>query len=280
LSLLKKENDLRRAIERDEFKLYYQPIHNLQTNEIIEFEALIRWEHPEKGLILPAEFIPIAEETGLIISIGKWVLKESCRQMSIWQNDFPHFPDLGISVNLSAKELLQADLASQLEQVLQESGIPARCLKFEVTESSVMENADTALKILREFKKLGVRISSDDFGTGYSSLSYLNKFPFDSLKIDRSFVGKMDSDAKSEEIVRAILRLAENLNLEVVAEGIETEDQLARLIEFGCVYGQGFYFSKPVISQTATELLIASRNKLPSIRNINPVVIFESTEIQ
>jgi diguanylate cyclase (GGDEF)-like protein/PAS domain S-box-containing protein len=280
LSLLKKESDLRRAIERDEFKLYYQPIHNLQTNEITEFEALIRWEHPEKGLVSPADFIPIAEETGLIISIGKWVLEESCRQMSIWQKEFPHFPDLGISINLSAKQLLQGDFAKQLELILQESGISASRVKLEVTESSVMENADTALKILREFKKLGVRISSDDFGTGYSSLSYLNKFPFDSLKIDRSFVGKIDSDAKSEEIIRAILRLAENLNLEVVAEGIETVDQLNRLMEFGCVYGQGFYFSKPVISQTATDLLIASPNRILSAGNVNPSQIFESLEIQ
>ncbi len=186
LNLLQIENDLRRAIERNEFKVYYQPIVNFETNRVSEFEALIRWEHPEQGLISPLDFIPLAEETGLIVPIGKWVLEESCRQIVQWQEKSP--APLSISVNLSAKQLMHSDIAGQIKEIIEETGINPRRLKLEITESAVMENAEVALQILSELCALGVRISSDDFGTGYSSLSYLHRFPFDRLKIDRSFI--------------------------------------------------------------------------------------------
>ncbi len=260
INLLQMENDLRRAIERGEFKLVYQPIVLLDAPLIEEFEALIRWEHPEKGCIPPNDFIYIAEETGLIIPIGEWVLQESCRQICEWQKQFGFDKQLAVSVNLSAKQLMHPNLIKQIREVLRETKLCPSCLKLEVTESMVMDNAELALEVLSELCALGVRLSTDDFGTGYSSLSYLNRFPFERLKIDRTFVGKMDTDAKSEEIVRTIIRLAENLNLEVVAEGIENEQQFQRLHELGCHYGQGYLFSKPVSKEDAETLLIGGLN--------------------
>lgn len=254
MNLLQTENDLRRAIERQEFRVFYQPIVMLETGETNEFEALIRWEHPEHGFISPNDFIPIAEETGLIIPIGEWVLEESCRQISDWRKRF-HNKQIAVSVNLSAKQLMHPTLIKKVKDIMQNSNLPPEFLKLEVTESMVMDNADIALEVLSELCALGVRLSTDDFGTGYSSLSYLHKFPFERLKIDRSFIGKMDSDPKSEEIVRTILTLAENLHLEVVAEGIETEAQFLRLRELGCRLGQGFLFSKPVSGANAEKLV-------------------------
>lgn len=260
INLLQMENDLRRAIERNEFKLYYQPIVSLNAPEIEEFEALIRWQHPDKGFIPPNDFIYIAEETGLIIPIGEWVLQESCRRIRDWQKQFGYDRHLAVSVNLSAKQLMHPNLIKQIRKVLKETNLCPSCLKLEVTESMVMDNAELALEVLTEICALGVRLSTDDFGTGYSSLSYLNRFPFERLKIDRSFVGKMDTDAKSEEIVRTIIKLAENLNLEVVAEGIENEHQFSRLRELGCHYGQGYLFSRPVSKKDAEKLLIEGLN--------------------
>ncbi len=255
LNLLQIENDMRRAIERDEFKVYYQPIVDLETQTISEFEALIRWEHPEQGLIPPVDFIPLAEETGLIIPIGKWVLAESCRQIVQWQQQSISPIPLSISVNLSAKQLMHSDLSSQIKDIIAETGINPRSLKLEVTESVVMENAEIALQILSELCALGVRLSSDDFGTGYSSLSYLHRFPFDRLKIDRSFITKMDQDTKSEEIVRSIIILAKNLKMEVVAEGIENEKQYQQLFELGCKLGQGYLFARPLAKAGVEEIL-------------------------
>jgi diguanylate cyclase (GGDEF)-like protein/PAS domain S-box-containing protein len=253
MNLLQMENDLRKAIERREFKVFYQPIVNLETAETDEFEALIRWERPE-GFISPNDFIPVAEETGLIVPIGEWVLEESCRQISDWRQMFPN-KQLSVSVNLSAKQLMHPNLIRQVKEIMQKGSLPPECLKLEVTESMVMDNAEIALEVLSELCALGVRLSTDDFGTGYSSLSYLHRFPFERLKIDRSFIGKMDSDTKSEEIVRTILTLAENLRLEVVAEGIETEKQFLRLRELGCRLAQGFLFSKPVAALEAENIL-------------------------
>lgn len=255
MHILQMENDLRRAIERKEFQLFYQPIMSLRSPEIAEFEALIRWERSENVFVPPSEFIPIAEETGLIIQIGEWVLQESCRQIAKWRKQFGYEKRLSVSVNLSAKQLMHPNLVKQVRDVLTETNLCPSCLKLEVTESMVMDNAELALEVLSELCSLGVRLSTDDFGTGYSSLSYLNRFPFERLKIDRSFVGKMDTDAKSEEIVRTIIRLAENLNLEVVAEGIENERQFHRLRELGCHYGQGYFLSKPVNFDLAGEML-------------------------
>lgn len=256
VNLLQVENDLRRAIDRKEFQVYYQPIIRLETEEVCEFEALLRWNHPEHGLVAPNEFIPVAEESGLIVPIGKWILEESCRQIAKWQKDFPAHINLAVSVNLSTKQLMHPDLTAQVNKFMQKNELSPRCLKLEVTETTVMENADLAFEILSELCALGIHISSDDFGTGYSSLSYLHRFPFECLKIDRSFVGKMDKDAKSEEIVRSIITLAQNLHLDVVAEGIETESQLKLLRLLGCRAGQGYLFSKPVNAEYAERLLI------------------------
>ncbi len=256
INLLQMENDLRRAIERNEFRIYYQPIISLASPEIEEFEALIRWQHPENGFIPPDDFIYIAEETGLIVPIGEWVLRESCRQIREWQELFNFKKKLSVSVNLSAKQLMHPNLIKQVRDILRETKFCPSCLKLEVTESMVLDNDELALEVLSELNALGVRLSTDDFGTGYSSLSYLSRFPFERLKIDRSFVGKMDTDAKSEGIVRTIIKLAENLNLEAVAEGIENERQFHRLRELGCQYGQGYLFSKPVNAADAENLLI------------------------
>ncbi len=260
INLLKVETDLRRAIERGEFRAHYQPIVALETGEIREFESLIRWKHPEKGMISPNEFIFIAEETGLIIPMGKWILEESCRQLKEWQ-ELQTTEPLSISVNLSAKQLMHPSLIAQVKEVLEKTSLDPQYLKLEVTESTVMEHSETALRVLSELQNLGVRLSTDDFGTGFSSLSYLHRFPFDRLKIDRSFINTMDQDTKSGEIVRTILMLAQNLNIETVAEGIETSQQLGQLRELGCNFGQGYLFSKPVTAVEAEKLI---KEGLPS----------------
>ena len=255
VNLLRVETDLRRAIERGEFRVYYQPIVSLRTGEVREFESLIRWEHPERGTIPPNEFIGIAEETGLIIPIGQWILEESCRQLKEWRQDFQAAEQLSISVNLSAKQLMHPLLVAQVKAALGKTSLDPYFLKLEVTESTVMEYSETALGVLSELRKLGVCLSTDDFGTGFSSLSYLHRFPFERLKIDRSFINKMDCDPKSGEIVRTILMLAQNLNIETVAEGIETPEQLHLLIALGCSLGQGYLFSKPVTATDARKLI-------------------------
>lgn len=255
MNLLQLETDLRRALERNEFEVNYQPIVSLETGKIVEFEALLRWRHPEHGLVSPNQFITVAEETGLIVPIGKWILEEACRQTAEWQNRFPEYKTLPVSVNLSAKQLMHPNLTNQIKEVLFYSGLNPKCLQLEVTESTVMEHHETALKVLQELHQIGIHLSTDDFGTGYSSLSYLHRFPFDRLKIDRSFINKMDSETKSCAIVRTLLLLAQNLELEVVAEGIETESQLHQLQKLECGFGQGYLFSKPVNSAEAEKLL-------------------------
>lgn len=259
LNLLQVETDLRHAVERSEFEVFYQPIVDLQTGRIAEFEALIRWRHPKHGLVLPNEFIAAAEETGLIIPIGRWILAESCRQIAEWQScvDYP----LAVSVNLSAKQLMHPNLTAQVAKILDESGLAPSQLKLEVTESTVMEHGDHSHGVLSALDALGVSLSTDDFGTGYSSLSYLQRFPFHRLKIDRSFIDKMDEDNKSKAIVKTILMLGENLGIGVVAEGIETEKQLRLLLSLGCRLGQGFLFSRPLDARRA-EKLLAERTPL------------------
>ncbi|CAN5762204.1 hypothetical protein BH18ACI4_BH18ACI4_20770 [soil metagenome] len=242
---LQLENDLRRAIERKEFEVYYQPIISLADDEISGFEALVRWNHPDRGLVLPSEFIPTAEETGLIVDIGRQVLHESCRQLREWQSTICQKP-LTMSVNLSGKQFAQPDLVAQVKETLDETGLDAKYLKLEITESVVMENAEVATAMLKQLCALGVHLSIDDFGTGYSSLSYLHRFPVKALKIDRSFIGRMGPDGENSEIVRTINTLANNLGMGVVAEGVETADQLAQLKAIRCTLGQGYLFSRPL----------------------------------
>jgi diguanylate cyclase (GGDEF)-like protein len=253
VALLKLENDLRRAIERQEFRVYYQPIISLETNQIAGFEALVRWEHPERGLVPPAEFIPLSEETGLITEIGQWVLKEACHQMRQWQIAYQR--PLTVSVNLSGKQFIQPNLIEQIKTILRETDFDPHWLRLEITESVVMENAEAAATMLLQLRDIGVHLSIDDFGTGYSSLSYLHRFPVTTLKIDRSFIGRMGEGDENSEIVRTIMTLASNLGMEVVAEGIETEEQLALLCALKCEYGQGYLFSRPVTAEMAAAMI-------------------------
>jgi diguanylate cyclase (GGDEF)-like protein/PAS domain S-box-containing protein len=254
VELMRLETDLRRALARDEFRLHYQPIISLETWRISGFEALLRWEHPEQGIISPLTFIPLAEETGLIIPIGQWVLREACRQARVWQDQFPSDPPLSISVNLSGKQFLQADLIERVEEILIETGLDASSLEMEITESAIIENIDSATLILRQLKTIGIRISLDDFGTGYSSLSYLHRFPIDTIKIDRSFVSRMNSP-KNSEIVRTIVTLAGNLGLRVIAEGVETREQIIQLTGLNCDLVQGYLLSKPIDGEAMRDLI-------------------------
>ncbi|HEX8558044.1 MAG TPA: EAL domain-containing protein [Pyrinomonadaceae bacterium] len=252
---LRLENDLRRAAERGEFMVYYQPIVSLDADRVAGFEALVRWEHPERGFVPPTEFIPVAEETGMIVEIGQWVLRESCRQMREWQRRSFDNRLLTISVNLSSKQFLQPNLIGCVKQTLHETDLDPRCLKLEITESIMMENAETASAMLVQLRSLGVQLSIDDFGTGYSSLSYLHRFPVNTLKIDRSFVARMGDAGENSEIVHTILTLASNLGMDVIAEGVETKGQLAQLKAMGCPYGQGYLFSRPVDAAGAGALV-------------------------
>lgn len=255
ISRLQIESDLRRALERKEFEVYYQPIMKLEDGGVSGFEALIRWQHPEKGLVSPAEFIPVAEDTELIIPIGHWVLFEACRQVRQWQLAFPNDTPLTISVNLSGKQFKQPDLVGQVKQILYQTGLDPHCLRLEITESMVMEDAEAATAMLRQLRSLNVQLSIDDFGTGYSSLSYLHRFPVNILKIDKSFVGRMSVDEESLGIVETIITLASKLKMDVVAEGIETNEQWDKLKAFQCQYGQGYLFSKPVPAVDACKLV-------------------------
>jgi diguanylate cyclase (GGDEF)-like protein/PAS domain S-box-containing protein len=255
MQLLQIETDLRRAIDRGEFYLDYQPIISLATGEVRSLEALVRWRHPERGVVSPAEFIPVAEETGLIIPLGQWVLNEACRQMREWQMRGLPTGQTAISVNLSGRQFSQSDLLEQVGAALRESGLPAGSLKLEITESMVMENVETAIAVLGQLRALGVELAIDDFGTGYSSLSYLHRFPINTLKIDRSFVTRMTDNTENAEIVRTIITLARSLEMDVVAEGVETRAQLRQLRSLDCDFGQGYLFSKPVAAEAILELM-------------------------
>lgn len=250
VALLQLENDLRRAIERQEFEVYYQPITCLENDEISGFEALVRWNHPERGLVGPSDFIPTAEETGLIVDIGRLVLRESCRQLQEWQSTICQRP-ITMSVNLSGKQFAQPDLVAQVKEILDETGLDPKYLKLEITESVVMENAEVARTMLSQLCRLGVHLCIDDFGTGYSSLSYLHRFPVKTLKIDRSFIGRMGPNGENAEVVKTINTLANNLGMVVVAEGVETDAQLTQLKSMRCRFGQGYLFSPPLIAEAA-----------------------------
>ncbi|HEY9889357.1 MAG TPA: EAL domain-containing protein, partial [Candidatus Obscuribacterales bacterium] len=253
------ENDLRHAIKREEFRLHYQPIVSLSTGKIISFEALVRWQHPTRGLLYPMAFIEVAEETGLIAAIDLWVLQEACRQLQQWHTQSPEFANLSISVNLSGKQFSQPDLIDQIDYALASAGLAGKYLKLEVTESVLIENNALAVQTLNAFRNRNIQVCMDDFGTGYSSLSYLHQFPVDILKIDKSFILNLNfnqATSRDYEIVKAIINLALNLNLEVVAEGIENRDVLAYLRQNKCQLGQGHFFSPAVDREGATQLLL------------------------
>jgi diguanylate cyclase (GGDEF)-like protein/PAS domain S-box-containing protein len=252
---LQLETDLRGALLRQEFILNYQPIVELETGSLRGFEALIRWNHPKHGLISPAEFIPVAEETGLIVSLGEWVLNEACYQLRSWHDLYPERPPLQMCVNLSAKQFLQSDLIEQIKNLLKKIKIAPRSLKLEITESTVMENVDKGIGLMQQIRSLGIELSVDDFGTGYSSLSYLPHFPLDTLKIDRSFVTQMSTNRENVEVVRAVIALAKSLQMDTVAEGVETNAHWQQLQSLGCSYGQGYFFSVPVDAAQANELV-------------------------
>jgi EAL domain-containing protein (putative c-di-GMP-specific phosphodiesterase class I) len=247
--------ELHQAIARNQMELFYQPIVNLQTRCAVGFEALLRWRHPDYGLIQPLDFIPIAEDTGLIIPLGNWVLRQAAAQLKIWQAAFPLTPALSMNVNVSVKQLAGPQLAHVVAGLLSETGIPPETFNLEITESALIPELDSVQNILSGLRDLHVGLKLDDFGTGYSSLSCLRTLQFDSLKIDRSFVQRLNLDAESCAIVETILSLAGSLHMTVVAEGIQTEEQRATLLRLGCETGQGFLFSKPVAAEAAERAL-------------------------
>jgi EAL domain-containing protein (putative c-di-GMP-specific phosphodiesterase class I)/ActR/RegA family two-component response regulator len=245
------------ALQREEFQVYYQPQVNVQTGKIISAEALIRWRHPEKGLISPAQFIPSAEATGFIVQLGEWVLQTACRQIQVWQN--AGFSGLRVAVNLSARQFHQPDLSSRVAQILAEIGVEPSSLELELTESLMVEDAPSAIATLRQLKSLGVSISIDDFGTGYSSLSYLAQYPFDTLKIDRCFISNITQGCTNAAIVKAIIQMAHSLCLEVIAEGVETEAEKDFLGRYKCDTMQGYLFSPPLPAGDFEQLLAARK---------------------
>ncbi|MBD1803915.1 EAL domain-containing response regulator [Microcoleus sp. FACHB-SPT15] len=255
MELLQLETDLQQAIKSQQLFVFYQPIVSLFTGTITGFEALVRWQHPTRGLVSPTAFITLAEETGLIIPLGLWVLQEACQQLRVWQQQFPHYSSLNISVNLSGIQLAQPDLLESIDEVLARVGLSSHCLKLEITESMLVEDFDSAVTVLQQLQERQIQVCLDDFGTGYSSLSYLHRLPIDILKIDRSFINPGEGNGKNLDIVKSIMSLAHSLELDVVAEGVETGEQLNWLRALSCEYGQGYFFSKPIDSQAVGALL-------------------------
>jgi diguanylate cyclase (GGDEF)-like protein len=250
------EAELRLAISNQEFLLYYQPIINLKTGKLAGFEALVRWQHPEQGFVSPGAFIPAAEDSGLIIPMGRWILEEACAQMQQWKEQFPQAKELMVSVNLSTKQFNQPNLPQEVADILEKTGLNSQCLKLELTESAAMEDVNGAIAQLVKLKSLNLKLSLDDFGTGYSSLSYLHQLPTDTLKVDQSFVGRMEElSGEDGEIVKTIISLGHQLGMDVIAEGIETAFQLAGLQKLDCNYGQGYFFAKPLPIEGATALI-------------------------
>jgi EAL domain-containing protein (putative c-di-GMP-specific phosphodiesterase class I) len=249
------EAGLRRALDNGDFVLHYQPVVELRTGQVTGLEALVRWQHPSRGLVPPPEFIPLAEETGLILGIDRWVLTEACRQAGAWNARRPLDRQLSICVNLSARQLQQTDLAEFVAATLARAGLDARCLVIEITESLLLKDTEVTLTRLHELKQLGIRLAIDDFGTGYSSLAYLRRFPVDIIKIDKSFVAGTEEGEDGSALARAIVQLGQVLRLATIAEGIESAEQLTELRAASCPFGQGYYFAKPVAAAEIDELL-------------------------
>ena len=255
LSPIDLDTDLRRALDRDEMELHYQPIISMRDRTISGFEALLRWSHRSRGVISPNEFIPLAEETGLIYDLGQWVLGKACKQIAAWNKSKKKEDQLEISINLSSRQFSDPNLVEGIVENIEKSGFNAEFLKIEITESALMQNAQRSVSMLNQLKDLNIKVCVDDFGTGYSSLSYLHTFPIDTLKIDRSFVHDMSRNFRNMEIIRTIIMLAHNLKLDVIAEGVETGEQDAQLSALGCQFAQGFYFSRPINSSDAALLI-------------------------
>ncbi len=258
LERLQLEADLQEAIERQEFYLNYQPILSLKTGQVVSFEALVRWRHPQRGFVPPVKFIPLAEETGLIIPLGEWVLSEACKQFSLWRSQFSNYSPLTMSVNLSGVQLENPDLLHSIDEILQSLSLSGSSLKLEITESILMNKRSTATALLEQLKARHIQLSIDDFGTGYSSLSYLQSLTIDTLKIDRSFINGIEKREKNLEITQTIINLAHSLKLDVVAEGVETQEQLDILRSLGCEYAQGYFFSRPLDEQAVVAFMTQS----------------------
>jgi diguanylate cyclase (GGDEF)-like protein len=255
IRLFELSSDLRRAVERREFTLHYQPIVTLPRGEVVGVEALVRWLHPERGLILPDGFIPLAEETGLVVEIDRWVLQEACRQARSWQRRFPAEPPLNVAVNFSARQLHHEDLIPNVKEALRDSGLEPSSLTVEITEGALLRDVDATIAGLQGLRELGVRVAIDDFGVGFSSLNYIRRLPVDVVKIDRSFVAGVATAAEEWGLARGIVKLVQGLGLVTVAEGIETPEQVAHLQALGCHLGQGFYFARPAEPEAISELL-------------------------
>jgi diguanylate cyclase (GGDEF)-like protein len=260
------ESDLRRAIKNDEFVLHYQPLVSLKTGRVTEVEALIRWQHPERGLLPPGDFIALAEETGLIVPIGSWVLQTACRQVQSWHDEHRDAPPLLLSVNLSTRQFKQPGLVAEVARILRTTDLNPACLKLEITESMALDDEATTIATLQGLKNLGVQLAIDDFGTGYSALSALKRYPVDTLKIDRSFVAGLGQDVGDTAIVRAVITFSRTLGLTVTAEGIETAEQLRQLRTLACDHGQGYLFAKPLTWEALRPLLAASQAVAPAGR--------------
>ena len=256
---LQLETDLHAALDREEFRVYYQPIVSLQSGTIAGFEALVRWERPGAGMVPPQAFVRVLEDTGLIVPVGEWILRKACEQTHRWHLLFPREQALTMSVNVSGRQFAQTDLVTRIEKILRETEVEPRAIKLEITESVTMGDPERSITVIKELKKLGLRISIDDFGTGYSSLSYLRRFPIDTLKIDRSFVTRLESNSDNREIVRTIVGLARNLGMDLVAEGTETMEEIRYLKSLNCEFAQGYYFSRPLDSDHTHALLSESR---------------------
>jgi EAL domain-containing protein (putative c-di-GMP-specific phosphodiesterase class I) len=262
LARLELRGDLQRALASDQFELHYQPVVRLGDGRISGVEALLRWRHPERGLVPPDQFIPFAEEIGLIVPIGRWVLREGCRQAVLMQRALPSDEPLSMAVNLSVKQLQHSDIVGDVRDALADSGLEPASLTLEITETVMMTDTDLVVARLKELKELGVRLAMDDFGTGYSSLSYLSKFPVDILKMDRSFL-REDASPETAGLTTAVVSLGDTLDLEVVAEGIELSEQWTTLRDLGCDKGQGFFFARPMAAETVLEFLRSSHATVP-----------------
>jgi EAL domain-containing protein (putative c-di-GMP-specific phosphodiesterase class I) len=256
------ETGIRRALDNDEFHLMYQPQINIKTGEIVGVEALLRWEHPEHGSITPAEFIPFAEETGMIVEIGHWVLRNACAELKRWRD--AGLPEIRMSINMSARQLGEKTIVKHVSGVLRDFGIPGHCLEIEITENTIMNDMDSVIHKLKELSKKGVYIAIDDFGTGYSSLSYLHKLPIQTLKIDRAFIKEVNMKHSQNSIINTIVAMAKGLNLNVIAEGVETQQQLEYLQEIDCSEAQGFLFGKPLAADVISQLLIQEPYAAPN----------------